>query len=565
MNVSTDEKSVSSAMASLGKRSHNAILSAGSLEHEALSQTCGDGDARTKIAKTGTNQTTRTSSFYNTTQSASNLNTAVTMNMNMNMNMNMTAENTVTGAIIPTPGMSVHVPLSMATPANVLNPNLIMAMQAPQQPQPVFATFTPAGVQSTRTVDENVPRELKPAPYFYYRDNSLCPDDDPLTPLTPLARVPNFPAKMQAILSRPDLRDVVTWMPHGRSWRVLKPREFEIRVIPTYFEHSKFSSFIRQANGWGFRRITRGKDRNSYYHELFLRGLPHLCKKMRRPTVSKKAEAEYEPGFYSISSEHPLPEKAETDYNILLPATLVGGPKARMPVGVGGVIMPSNIASAIYLSNSHRSLNLNGAHQQTNLVRLSRQQVAPEAPDAKLPHNPYTQVQQQLTPSNCAVSNPSRNGLAQVPASALSTPANSAVPTALAPLSSLHQHQHQQQQQPQQQQMQPQPQQQWHHQQQQPPQVHQQQMLSNYQANAFQQAMMAAAAAAMGNDPTSQFAAGFAAATALNNPQFQIAFNQALNDGSAHMTQSPCTSGESAANANTFVNYNEQNSNSQNP
>ncbi|KAI2505500.1 hypothetical protein MHU86_8931 [Fragilaria crotonensis] len=109
-------------------------------------------------------------------------------------------------------------------------------------------------------------------PFFQYRDFSHEKDPDPLTPLTPPGRVPNFPAKMHAILSHPGLSDVVAWMPHGRSWRVLKPREFETSVIPTYFEHSKFSSFIRQANGWGFRRITQGRDRNSYYHERFLRG-----------------------------------------------------------------------------------------------------------------------------------------------------------------------------------------------------------------------------------------------------------------------------------------------------
>ena len=77
-----------------------------------------------------------------------------------------------------------------------------------------------------------VVRELRPAPYFYYRDHSMEADPDPLTPLTPPGRVPNFPAKMHAILSRQDFQDIVAWLPHGRSWRVLKPREFEIKVIP---------------------------------------------------------------------------------------------------------------------------------------------------------------------------------------------------------------------------------------------------------------------------------------------------------------------------------------------
>ena len=74
--------------------------------------------------------------------------------------------------------------------------------------------------------------ELKPFPFFHYRDHSQEEDPDPLTPLTFPGRVPNFPAKLHAILSRPDLADVIDWLPHGRSWRILKPREFETKVIP---------------------------------------------------------------------------------------------------------------------------------------------------------------------------------------------------------------------------------------------------------------------------------------------------------------------------------------------
>jgi hypothetical protein len=180
--------------------------------------------------------------------------------------------------------------------------------------------------------------ELKPYPYFYYQDFSTHVDPDPLTPLTAPGRVPNFPAKMHSILSRPELAEIVCWMPHGRSWRVLKPREFEVRVIPTYFEHAKFSSFIRQANGWGFRRITQGRDRNSYYHELFLRGLPHLCKEMKRPGVAQKiaGDPEHEPDLYRITELHPVPEKTD-DESILLQCTLQGGPKARMPIYSGAL------------------------------------------------------------------------------------------------------------------------------------------------------------------------------------------------------------------------------------
>ncbi len=195
--------------------------------------------------------------------------------------------------------------------------------------------------------EDDLEDELMPAPFNYYKDFSTVSDPDSLTPLTPPGRVPNFPAKMHAILSRSDLTEIVCWLPHGRAWKVLKPREFEVRVIPTYFEHAKFSSFIRQANGWGFRRITHGKDRNSYYHPLFLRALPHLCKEMKRPGVAKKlaADPEHEPDLDAISMLHPVPTHFD-DESILLHCTIIGGPKARMPI-YSGALTSSSAASSL--------------------------------------------------------------------------------------------------------------------------------------------------------------------------------------------------------------------------
>jgi hypothetical protein len=209
-----------------------------------------------------------------------------------------------------------------------------------------FASFVPEPLPVPSIQPLPLQEEPQDYPFFHYRDFSTLPDLDPLSPLTPPGRVPNFPAKMQAILSRSDLSDIIAWMPHGRSWRVLKPREFEVRVIPAYFEHAKFSSFIRQANGWGFRRITQGRDRNSYYHPLFLRGLAHLCKRMKRPGVSEKqaSDPDREPDLYKISEMHPVPEKTEDDA-IMLHSTIQNGPKARVPVSSATATRTKHVSS----------------------------------------------------------------------------------------------------------------------------------------------------------------------------------------------------------------------------
>lgn len=55
-----------------------------------------------------------------------------------------------------------------------------------------------------------------------------------------------FPVKLHYILSNPKYQDCVAWLPHGRAWRVLKPKAFERRIIPKFFRSEKYASFMRQ-------------------------------------------------------------------------------------------------------------------------------------------------------------------------------------------------------------------------------------------------------------------------------------------------------------------------------
>lgn len=334
------------------------------------------------------------------------------------------------------------------------------------------------------------PGDLKPYPFYYYVDHSRDVDDDPMTPLTPPGRVPNFPAKMHAILSRDDLSDIISWMPHGRSWRILKPREFEVQVIPAYFKHSKFTSFIRQANGWGFRRITEGRDRNSYYHCLFLRGMPHLCKKMNRPGVSEKhaSDPDHEPDLQKISELYPVPQKTD-NASILHHCTLQ--PKARVPVfpGLPPVIAPPGQDS---MGRPHHTGGL--ANSVTPNVPSQQHYATPaeRSAFAAFQHSLNASEQQYRGGSNA----PAHSGVAHTPVVAPPNNAphppnpmemNAAASAAGGPLALANQMAF-------------------------PPQPDMAQVMQSFQNS---QAGM------QGSTPAAQFAAGFAAAAALSQQQFQ--------------------------------------------
>lgn len=107
--------------------------------------------------------------------------------------------------------------------------------------------------------------------------------------------------------------------PHGRAWQIHKKDLLVREVIPKYFVQSKYESFTRQLNGWGLKRLNQsGNDYNAYYHECFLRGMPHLVVLMKRvlPNQGKLLpHVEGEPNFYEIEKQFPLPQTMQYPYH----------------------------------------------------------------------------------------------------------------------------------------------------------------------------------------------------------------------------------------------------------
>ncbi|KAH9111058.1 hypothetical protein AeMF1_005079 [Aphanomyces euteiches] len=101
-----------------------------------------------------------------------------------------------------------------------------------------------------------------------------------------------FLEKTYALLDVCDKR-IAAWATDGLSFFILDSTLFATRIIPRYFKHNKFSSFVRQLNFYGFKNVNSKTTKAGvsgghmkvvfqFKHPRFIRGSPHLFRSIKR-------------------------------------------------------------------------------------------------------------------------------------------------------------------------------------------------------------------------------------------------------------------------------------------
>eukprot|EP00980_Cylindrotheca_fusiformis_P017355 scaffold5380_cov131-Cylindrotheca_fusiformis.AAC.32 len=117
-----------------------------------------------------------------------------------------------------------------------------------------------------------------------------------------------FPWRLHELLTESETNGndtIISWIPGtNNAFKVHDKEKFTNEILPAYFNATKYKSFQRNLNLWGFESITEGPNKGGCQHPVFIRGDREKCHYMTRHRVRGPKQKQVESSEESQLSQH---------------------------------------------------------------------------------------------------------------------------------------------------------------------------------------------------------------------------------------------------------------------
>ncbi|KAL9276016.1 Heat stress transcription factor B-2a-like protein [Drosera capensis] len=134
-------------------------------------------------------------------------------------------------------------------------------------------------------------------------------DSSPMTESQQRSIPTPFLTKTYQLVDDSSIDDVISWNHDGSAFIVWNPTVFAHDLLPKSFKHNNFSSFVRQLNTYGFRKVV--SDRWEFSNDSFRRGEKHLLCDIQRRKASTAQPQPQPPQQQQQPQPSPPPSAAD--------------------------------------------------------------------------------------------------------------------------------------------------------------------------------------------------------------------------------------------------------------
>jgi heat shock transcription factor, other eukaryote len=122
--------------------------------------------------------------------------------------------------------------------------------------------------------------------------------------------LPPFLKKLFSLVNDASWGELIRWEDNGQNFIILDPTEFSRKILPAYFKHKNFSSFVRQLNQYGFSKLSH--DEWIFGHKNFRFG-----QKEQLTGIIRKKKSKLDNLYPSLGESDNFIRKLETDVEFL--------------------------------------------------------------------------------------------------------------------------------------------------------------------------------------------------------------------------------------------------------